>query len=65
MLMHSSGRLRDAGALRGAAPQRRPSWAWLWLRAGSWLLAAVMGEGLATWAGGIRRTGYSQNRQDG
>lgn len=61
MLMHSSVRLRDAGALHGAAPQLRPSWAWLWLRAGSWPLAAAMGEGLATRAGGsaelaIRRT---------
>jgi hypothetical protein len=35
-LMHSSGRLRDAGRLRGAVSQRRPSRAWLWLRAGSW-----------------------------
>jgi hypothetical protein len=44
VLMHSSGRLRDAGGLRGAVLQRRPSRAWLWLRAGSWQQRWVRGR---------------------
>jgi hypothetical protein len=62
------GRLRDAGGGRGAVLQRRASSVQgvaLAARRELGRLAAAMGEGHTRRAGGIRRTGYSQNRQDG